>query len=298
MKETATQEFNRAARLLPSSLRAAVLQLPTAVAAKVEEIRLRAGQKPSAVVGDVEINILPEYRVKPSDLQLVLEIATRASVHSYADNIRMGFVSAEGGCRLGLCGIAATENGRVTALRRLSSVCIRIPHEKKGCADTVFERLVGEGFESTIIVSPPGGGKTTLLRELVRKLSEFGKRVCLVDERNEVAGTFEGESCFDLGEKTDILTGAPKAEGVFMLLRSMAPQIIAFDEISSPADIEAVQLSANCGVKLLVTAHGNGIEDLKGRTLYRRLLEGGIFRRAVIIENNEGIRNYKVEELM
>lgn len=298
MNEIAIQEFNRAARLLPTGLRAAVLELPQAVASKVEEIRLRAGQKPSAVVGDVELTILPDYTVKPSDLQLVLEIATRASVHSYADSIRLGFVTAEGGCRLGLCGTTATENGRVTAMRRLSSVCIRIPHEKKGCADPILDRLIGDSFESTIIVSPPGAGKTTLLRELIRKLSDFGKRVCLVDERSEVAGTFEGQPCFDIGPRTDVLTGAPKGEGVFMLLRSMAPQIIAFDEISSPLDIEAVQLSANCGVKLLVTAHGNGTEDLKGRALYRRLLDAGIFRRAVVIENSEGKRSYGVEDLL
>lgn len=297
MTTKSTHEFIRAVRLLPSSLRLAVLELPQSITEKTEELRLRTGRAPSAVIDDKEVEILPAYTVKASDLQLVLEIATRASVHTYADSIKMGFVTAEGGCRLGLCGTAVTENGRISAMRRLSSICIRIPHEKNGCADSIFAELSPESFESTIIVSPPGGGKTTLLRELVRRLSDGGKRVSLVDERSEVAGTFEGQPCFDVGKRTDVLTGAPKSEGVFLLLRAMAPQIIAFDEITSPLDIEAAQMSANCGVKLLVTAHGSGVEDLQSRALYRRLLESGVFRKAVVIENCGGERKYRVEDL-
>ncbi len=297
MTQKSSQEFIRAVRLLPSSLRLAALELPQSVTENAEELRLRTGCAPSVVAYDKELEILPSHVVKVSDLQLVLEIATRASVHSYADSIKMGFVTAEGGCRLGLCGTAVTEGGKISAMRRLSSICIRIPHEKKGCADSIFSELVPENFESTIIISPPGGGKTTLLRELVRKLSETGKRVSLVDERSEVAGTFEGQPCFDIGKYTDVLTGAPKSEGVFLLLRAMAPQIIAFDEITSPLDIDAVQMSANCGVKLLVTAHGSGIADLHSRALYRRLLESGIFRRAVVITNSGGTRKYFVEDL-
>lgn len=297
MTQKSSQEFIRAVRLLPSSLRLAALELPQNVTEKAEELRLRAGAAPSVVVGEKELEILPSHIIKPSDLQLVLEIATRASVHSYADSIRMGYVTAEGGCRLGLCGTAVTENGKISAMRRLSSICIRIPHEKKGCADGILAELMSNSFESTIIISPPGGGKTTLLRELIRKLSESGKRISLVDERSEVAGSFEGQPCFDVGKFTDVLSGAPKSEGVFLLLRAMAPQIIAFDEITSPLDVDAVQMSANCGVKLLVTAHGSGIADLQSRAQYRRLLESGIFRRAVVITNTGGIRKYFVEDL-
>lgn len=296
MQNTA-QEFIRAVRLLPPCLRSEVLNLSDELISTAEEIRLRVGKAPTVVLAKGETEILPQHKITPSELQLVLEIATRASAHTYADSIKMGFVTAEGGCRLGLCGTCSTDSFKITGIRRLSSLCIRIPREKQGCADTIFPSLTGGGFKSTIIVSPPGIGKTTLLRELVRVLSDGGTRISLVDERCEVAGTFEGQPCFDVGARTDVLTGAPKEEGIYLLLRSMAPQIIAFDEISSPNDIEAAETASNCGVKLLATAHGASVNDLTERMLYRKLLDRRIFERAVIIENVKGSRCYKVEEL-
>ena len=295
--QTAAQEFIRAVRLLPPCLRTEVFNLPDNMTNSAEEIRLRIGRSPTLVLPNGEAEVLPLHKITASELQLVLEIATRASAHTYADSIRMGFVTAEGGCRLGLCGTAVTDENRITNLRRLSSLCIRIPREKRGCADGVLPGLTEGGFKSTIIVSPPGTGKTTLLRELVRLISDSGKRISLVDERSEVAGTFEGQPCFDVGARTDVLTGATKSEGVFLMLRSMAPQILAFDEITSPLDIEAAETAANCGVSLLATAHGASITDLSERALYRKLLDRRIFSRAVIIENIEGKRRYTVEEL-
>ncbi|MEG0941014.1 MAG: stage III sporulation protein AB [Oscillospiraceae bacterium] len=298
MTSQGMQEFNRAARLLPPSLRSGVLELSEGIMSGAEELRLRAGRAPTAVLANQEVEILPEHLVSAAELQLVLEIATRASAHTYADSLKMGFVTAEGGCRVGICGTAVTENGKISGLKRLSSVCIRIPREKRGCADALYPALRRSGFESTLIVSPPGIGKTTLLRELVRLISEGGARVSLVDERSEVAGTYDGQPCFDVGPRTDILTGAPKSEGIFLMLRSMAPRVIAFDEITAPADIEAAEQAANCGVSLLATAHGIGVEDLKTRELYRRLLERGIFKQAVVIYKNNDSRCYKPEVLL
>ncbi|MEG1190574.1 MAG: stage III sporulation protein AB [Oscillospiraceae bacterium] len=297
MTRQASIEFIRAARLLPPNLRSAVLALPTELCEEAEELRLRVGRAPTAVLARGEIEILPDYRVLPTDLQLVLEIATRASVHAYSESIKMGFVTGEGGCRVGLCGTAVSEGGSISGLRRLSSVCIRIPREKQGCADGIYGALTAGGFASTLLVSPPGEGKTTLLRELIRRLSDEGRRLALVDERNELAGSFEGQAAFDLGSRTDILSGAPKGEGIFLLLRSMAPQIIAFDEITAPEDVCAAELAANCGVSILATAHGLGLSDLQNRPLYKNLLERKIFRRAVIIEKKNGRRFYTVEEL-
>ena len=297
MTQSETKEFIRAARLLPPCLRSEVLNLPENVTDKAEEIRLRAGRAPTLVISGDETEILTTHRITASELQLVLEIATRASAHTYADSIRQGFVTGEGGCRVGLCGTAATEDSKISNLRRLSSLCIRIPREKQGCADGVIKKLTDGGFRSTLIISPPGAGKTTLLRELVRILSDSGTRVSLVDERSEVAGTFEGQPCFDVGARTDVLTGAPKGEGIFLLLRAMAPQLIAFDEITSPADIEAAETAANCGVTLLATAHGTSITDLTERAMYRKLLDKRIFSRVVVIENVKGKRRYTVEEL-
>lgn len=291
------QEFLRAVRLLPPNLREIAMSVPQGVAENAEEIRLRAGKPMCFVVGDKEVEAGSKNAVTPNDLQLVLEIATRASAHTYADSIRLGFVTAEGGCRIGLCGTAVSENETVTGLRRISSICIRIPHEKLGCADELYRELTSGGFESTIIISPPGGGKTTLIRELTRLLSDGGTRVSLVDERNEIAGTFEGTPCFDVGRCTDVLAGSPKSAGVMMVLRSMAPQVIAFDEITAPEDIDAALLAANCGVELIATAHASSAEDIRRRPLYRKMLDDGLFRRAVIIKNVNGKRRYTVEAL-
>ena len=292
-----SEEFLRAARLLPPGLRCEMLALPEAVQDGAEELRLRAGRAPSLVIRGDELPVLPDHVVSNAELQTVLEIATRASVHTYADNIRAGFVTAAGGVRVGLCGTVTTEDGRISALRRLSSVCVRIPREKRGCADGIFPALTDGGFLSTLLVSPPGGGKTTLLRELVRRLSDGGARVALADERGEVAGSFEGVPGFDVGARTDVLTGAPKGEGVYLLLRSMAPQILAFDEITAPSDVDAASEVANCGVRLLATAHAAGLNDLRERPMYRKLLDRKLFARAVIIENQGGVRRYRTETL-
>ena len=297
MEASVSEEFARAARLLPPGLRCELLALPPELTARAEELRLRVGRAPGIVAGGEETAVLTERSVTAAELQMTLEIATRASVHTYADNIRAGFVTAPGGVRVGLCGTVTATDGRISALRQLSSVCIRVPHEKRGCADGVYPALAADGFRPTLLLSPPGGGKTTLLRELVRRLSEDGTRVALADERGEVAGCFEGTPGFDVGAHTDVLTGAPKAESVYLLLRAMAPQILAFDEITAPADVEAASGAANCGVSLLATAHAAGLADLRARPLYRKLLDRRLFERAVVIENDGGARRYTVEEL-
>lgn len=290
-------DFLRAVKLLPPNLRDLALKTPMIVAEKAEEIRLRAGKQMTIVLGSEEIEVAERHAVTNNELQIVLEIATRASAHSYTDSIKNGYVTAEGGCRIGLCGTAVAEDEIVSGLRRISSICIRIPHEKIGCATEFYPELIKNGFESTIIISPPGAGKTTLLRELVRLLSDRGSRISLVDERNEVAGSFEGHSYFDVGRSTDILSCAPKSAGVMMVLRSMAPQVIAFDEITAPSDIEAAVLAANCGIQLLTTAHAASIDEMKRRPLYRKMFEESIFQRAVVIKNNRGKRSYTVEEI-
>lgn len=292
------QEYMRAVRLLAPELRRTGLMVSKDVFEGAEELRLRVGQAPSVVMGGKEMP-LPEGRaVTPADIQMTVEIATRASVHAHADSIRMGYVTAEGGCRLGLCGTAVTDGDKITALRRLTSVCIRIPHEKIGCGESVLPLLAGErDFESTLIISPPGEGKTTLLRDITRLLSEQGQRISLVDERGEVAGVFEGAPCFDVGPRTDILTGAPKVQAIGLVLRAMSPQIIAFDEITDPKDVEAAERASNCGVGLLATAHAGNVEDLSARPLYRLLLERRVFRKAVTIKSEGGRRSYSVEDL-
>ena len=277
-------------------MRQTVLALPAGLRNRAEELRLRVGRVPGLVTVSGEQS-LPCRAVTTRDLDTVLETATRASAHTALAGVSSGFVTVRGGCRVGLCGEAALQDGRVKTLRRLSSVSIRIPREVHGCADELFRKLSAEGFPDTLIVSPPGAGKTTLLRELVRLSSDSGKRVSLIDERGEVAGVWDGEPVFDVGSRTDVMTAAPKKAAASMLIRAMSPQILAMDEITSPEDIDAAETAAGCGVRLLATCHAGSADELVARPLYRRLLELGIFKRTISIRQGPAGREYVWGEL-
>ena len=257
----------------------------------VEEIRCRMG-KPYQLRCSCSEFLLPDLRVSAHDLDFILERASDCSYHAYEQELSSGFIHAAGGCRIGLCG-TITQSG----IHAISSVSVRIPHEVKGCAQPILPELMSGGFASTLILSPPGAGKTTLLRDLIRALSEQGVRVSVADERGEIAAVTRRQEQFDLGTHTDVMTGGVKAEACMMLLRAMNPQIIALDEITAPADVEAMFCAAGCGVSLLATAHAGNAQELHRRRLYRNLLREGVFHRAVEIRNVNGKRTYKVVEL-
>ena len=262
----------------------------------VEEIRCRVNMQPLLLTQDSECTV-PCRAVRAGDLEYLLERASGASVHTVADELRQGFLHTVNGCRIGLCGSAYSKDGQVAGVRQVASVAVRIPHEAKGCAAPILNALLEDGFQSTLLVSPPGFGKTTLLREIIRQLSEHGLRIALADERGEVAAVYDRVPQFDLGPRTDVMTGGSKAACCMMLLRAMNPQVLAFDEITTPEDIAAMEVAAGCGVQILATAHALSPETLRQRALYRRLLDDGIFRRAVRIRRENGVRRYEVEAL-
>ena len=292
--------YRQAAEVLPEHLRRAALARCADEQAVAEEFRLRSGQKMSLLGPEGETSI-SEEPVTGQDLQAVLDRATEFSAYRCAGSIRQGYVTVRGGCRVGICGTAVLRGGEIATVGELSSLSIRIARAALGVAKDVYPKLWSEGsFESTLILSPPGGGKTTRLRDLIRCLSKGSQthpalRVAVVDERGEIAAARGGCAQFDVGPHTDILTGTEKAEGISMLLRAMNPQVIAVDEITAPEDIRAMTVAANCGVAFLATVHGRDLDELRRRKLCRELLDTELFHQFIVLEGRGSARTSRVE---
>jgi len=282
--------WNTAQSLLPEELRRAVMQIPTA-----EEIRLRAA-RPLAVVVSGREQALHTPAVTQTQLLHIMEKATGASLYAAAASLKNGFVSYRG-LRIGVCGEVVYTQERVTGLKNFSSLSIRIPHAAVTGCDAFLDGMLRVSPVSTLIVSPPGGGKTSFLRELIRRCSSIPLRTSVIDDRNELSASIAGRAQFDLGRSSDVMVGVPKAQAAGMLLRGMNPQIIAMDEITQEADLAAVEEIGGCGVTLFATAHGKDLQDLQHRQLYKKLLDSGIFRELIIIRANGGKRFYTREAL-
>lgn len=282
--------WNTAQKLLPEELRCAVEIIPTA-----EEIRLRTA-RPLAVVISGRERTLHTPAVTQNQLLYIMEKATGASLYAAASTLKNGFVSYRG-LRIGVCGEVVYNQERITGLKNFSSLSIRIPHPTLTGCDALLDGMLRAMPVSTLIVSPPGGGKTSLLRELIRRASSVPLRVSVIDDRNELSASIAGEAQFELGQSCDVMVGVPKAQAAWMLLRGMNPQIIAMDEITQEADLEAVEEIGGCGITLFATAHGKDQRDLRRRSLYKRLLDSGIFREIVTIRVNGGKRIYTREAI-
>lgn len=263
---------------------------------EVEELRLRAGYPPSVRAAGEEraLDLAP---VTAQELREVLSRAARYSVHSYAESLRHGFVTLAGGHRLGVCGTAAEENGQVIGVRGLSSVNLRIARQITGVAAQIAPWIGNGPPQSVLLLSPPGLGKTTLLREWVRLVSDKGYSVAVADERSEIAALSDGVPQFAVGRCTDVLENCSKKQAALMLLKTMSPALLAFDEITAPEDVEAVSLCAHCGTAVIASAHAANVDDLRRRPVYRALLKLNVFQRAVVIERKGKEQCYRMERL-
>ena len=216
-------------------------------------------------------------------LAKILHALMENSLYAWEEELRQGYFTASGGFRVGVCGRICLRNGAVASVGNISSVCIRVPRQKKGCADALLG-LRG----NLLILSPPGLGKTTLLRDLVRRLSDGGKNVAVCDERHEIAACFEGVPSLDVGSRTDVLDGCPKSIAISMLIRSCAPDVIAVDEIGGSEDARALREAARMGVSIIATAHASCLADACMGSRTACLMQEGIFDHVVILKGRPG----------
>lgn len=274
-------------RILPESLKR-MLEKKKLDFEKVTAICIRV-KKPVCIYENGN-ELCLDYRAGKEELREILNYMSRYSPYAFEEEMRKGYLTIEGGHRVGMTGKVITEHDRIKNIRYVSSVHIRVAHEVKGCADAVLPHLVvRKELCHTMIISPPGCGKTTLLRDLIRQVSDGnpyvkGCTVGLVDERSEIAGCYLGMAQNDIGLRSDVLDACPKAEGMLMLIRSMTPKVVAADEIGTKEDVEAIEYAMHCGCRMIVTAHGSSVEELRTKPGVGRLMAEGRFERYVVLK--------------
>ena len=262
---------------------------------RLREIRFRTGRGLVLETSDGEVLLNASgravasegeaYRVTEADVKTALELLTGYSVYAFEEELRQGYFTVEGGHRIGVAGRVVIEDGRVQRLSYISFLNFRVAHECKGCSERLFRRLYGDGqYYHTLLFAPAGCGKTTFLRDLIRLLSNAGLRVGVADERSELAACHYGSPQHDLGMRTDVMDGCPKAEAMVMLLRSMTPQILAADEIGMEEDVFAIRAAAGSGCKVVASAHGGSFEELIRNPVLWTLWEERRFERYVCLE--------------
>ncbi len=285
-------------RIFPTRIRKILERLP-ADDGRLQEVRLRARAPLLLVFQDREAVLTPEgaltadpgagYRVSQQELKETMEYVSKYSLYAYEEELRQGFITVQGGHRVGVAGKTVVDEHGVRGIKFISSINVRLAHQVKGCADAVMPYVFCQGeLCHTLVISPPRCGKTTLLRDIIRQVSDGclglpGMSVGVVDERSELGACCQGVPQNDLGIRTDVLDGCPKAQGMMMLIRTMSPQVVAVDEIGSAGELEAMEYAMNCGCRILATIHGTSFQEVQRKPALERLVREQWFGRYIIL---------------
>lgn len=281
--------------LLTPKVRVAVQAIPEIERSRVQEIRLRQGRKLTVTAFGKEYFVTPEGRlmsdsslgidINAEDIDVTYKRAFRNSLHSYQREIARGYITAEGGNRVGFCGTAVVdphENYRLDTIKNISSINIRIAREIFGAGQSIYQRAFDKGVSSLIIAGPPSSGKTTVLRDICRLLGN-STRISLIDERNEIAAVKDATAQNSVGMLTDVFNSYNKYEGIMTAVKVMSPTVLVCDEIGSKEDAKALEYALNSGVKLIVTCHAPDFDSLKRRPVVSKLIKDKAFDHAAIL---------------
>ena len=281
----------------PKELKDKLERLANANCFEVEEIRVRANLPVILEIwgescfltrtGGITNYENNAYYASSEEVKTIFSAICENSVYAYLDEIRQGFVTIKGGHRVGICGRAVTENGTIRTFREVSSLNFRIARQIIGVADGVIDSVVNNAeIESSLIISPPQMGKTTLLRDLTRQISNRGFKTAVADDRGEIGAMYDGVIQNDIGAQTDVMDNLPKSDAILMMIKTMSPRVIISDEIADGKDVAAIRLAHGTGVSVIATTHGDSIEDVRNRDVLKPLFDDRVFKLAILLKRD------------
>ncbi len=283
--------------VLPDNLKCLLKEALTQSCGSLEEIRIRVNRPliistslgSFAVLTDGSISpaIGGAYIITENDIKRIFCALCENSIYAHTEEIKQGYITIRGGHRAGFCGKTVVSCGNIETIKEINGINIRVASERIGTGGEYIDAVLKNGkVKNTLIVSPPGVGKTTLLRDLTRLISHSGIKVSVIDERGEIGALYRGVPQNDIGIQTDIIEDAPKNKAIPLMLRSMSPQLIVCDELSTEGDVEAVKKCFGMGVSVIASAHGGSLEEIKNNCHLKRILGKNGFNQVIVLRRN------------